>query len=92
MERQDGLELEKGVREACNLSPYLLNLCSEHIMKKSNMNDGGWGSALEEDVSTISGMLMITALLSENKEDLMKLLQKVKKETKKRLKSYQLRK
>ena len=37
-------------------------------------------SGLEEDASTISGMLVIP-LLAEGKEDLMKLLQTVKKES-----------
>ena len=39
----DWFKIEKGVRRACLLSPCLFNLCTEHIMQNSGLNESQSG-------------------------------------------------
>ena len=77
------LGIGKGVRQGCILSPYLFNLCSEAIMRKTCLDEA-------EDGIRIGGLKVNnlryaddTALIATTKEGLACLLGKVKEVSKK---------
>ena len=39
MEKQNSLELEKGLESGAFSPPYMFDMCGEYIMRKSNFDD-----------------------------------------------------
>ena len=65
------------------ISPYLFYLYGEYIMRKSNLDDIDDGVGIGGRCINNLRYADDTTLLAESKEDLMKLLQKVKEECEK---------
>ena len=79
----DWLQIRKGVRQGCMLSPCLFNLHTEYIMR----NDGLDETEAEIKIAkrNISNLRYAdyTTLMAESKMELKSLLMKVKEESKK---------
>ena len=72
-------EVRKAVRQGCILSPYLLNMHSEYIMRKVGFEDN---IGIKIGGRTINNLQYAddTTILAEEKEDMEKLLKKLKEE------------
>ena len=75
-------EVRKGVRQGCILSPYLFNMYSEYILRRVEFEDN---IGVKVGGRTINNLQYAdeTTILAENKEDMGKLLKKLKEESKK---------
>jgi hypothetical protein len=75
-------EVRKGVRQGCILSPYLLNMYSEYIVRKVGFKDN---IGIKIGGRTINNLRYAddTTILAKEKEDMEKLLKKLKKESEK---------
>jgi hypothetical protein len=75
-------EVIKGVRQGCILSPYLLNMYSEYILKRVGFEDN---IGIRVGGRTINNLRYAddTTTLAEVKEDMRKLLKKLKEESEK---------
>ena len=73
-------KIGKGVLQVSILSPYLLNLYAEYIMRKSRLDEYKLGSRLLGEISTTSDA-DDTTLMAESEEKLKSLLMKVKEES-----------
>jgi len=75
-------EVRKGVRQVCILSPYLFNMYSEYIVRKVGFEDN---IGIKIGGRTINNLLYAddTTILAEEKENVEKLLKKLKEESEK---------
>jgi hypothetical protein len=75
-------EVRKGVRQGCILSPYLFNMYSEYILRKVGFEDN---IGIKVGGRTINNLRYAddTTILTEDKEDMRKLLKKLKEESEK---------
>jgi len=75
-------EVGKGVRQGCILYPYLFNMYSEHILRRAGFEDN---IGIKTGERTINNLRYAddTTILTEDKEDMRKLLKKLKEESKK---------
>ena len=74
----DWFVIEKGVYQSCILSPCLFNLYSEYIMQNARLNEEQAGIKIAG--RNINNLRYVddTTLMAENKEELKRLLMKVK--------------
>jgi hypothetical protein len=84
-------EVRNGVRQGCILSPYLFNMYSECIVRKVGFENN---IGIKIGGRTINNLRYAddTTILAEEKEDMKKLLKKLKEESKKARLSLNLKK
>ena len=70
----------KGVRQGCILSPYLFNFYSEYIIRKAELNNTDIGIRIGGERVNNIRYADDTTLIAETKEDLIKLLNAIKRE------------
>ena len=76
----DWLQIGKGVRQSCILSPCLFNLYAEYIMRKTGLNEAQAGIKIaRRNMNNLRYADDIT-LMAESEEELKSLLMKVKEE------------
>ena len=81
--KTDWLQIGKGVRQGCILSPRLFNLYTEYIMRNAGLEEAQAGTKIaRRNINNIRDA-DDTTLMSESKEELKSLLRKVKEESKK---------
>jgi hypothetical protein len=75
-------EVRKGVRQGCILPPYLFNLYSEYILRTVGFEED---KGIKVGGRTINNLRYAddTTILAEDKEDMKKLLKKIKEESEK---------
>ena len=75
-------EVRKGVWQGCILSPYLFNMYSEYVLRRVGFEDN---IGIKVGGRTINNLRHAddTTILAKNKEDMGKLLKKVKEESEK---------
>ena len=79
----DGLQIRKGVRQGCILSPCLFNLYAEYIMRNAGLYEAQVGiKIVVRDINNLRNADDNT-LMAESKEELKSLLMKVKEESEK---------
>ena len=78
----DWFQIGKGVRQGCILSPCLLNLYAEHIMRNTRLDEAQAGIKTAGRNINILRYADDTTLMAES-EELKSLLMKVKEESKK---------
>ena len=79
----DWFQIGKGLRQGCILSPCLLNLYPEYIMRNTRLDEAQAGIKIAgRNINNLRYADDIT-LLAESKEELKSLLMKVKEETEK---------
>ena len=81
--RMDWFEIGKEVHQGCILSPCLLNLHAEYIMRNSGLKEAQAGIKIAGRNINNLRYADDTTLMAENKEELKSLLMKVKEESKK---------
>ena len=83
MEQQTGSKLEKEYIKCCILSPCLFNLYAEYIVQNAGLDEAQAGIKIAR--RNISNLRYEddTNLMAENKEELKRLLMKVKEESEK---------
>ena len=81
--RLRNLQIGKGVRQACILSPCLFNLCAEYIMRNAGLAEAQAGIKIARRNINNLGYTDDTTLMAESKEELKSLLMKVKEESEK---------
>ena len=74
------LQIGKGVRQVCVLSPCLFNLYAEYIMQNAGLDEHKLESRLPGEISITSDMQMTPALWHKEGEELKSLLMKVESE------------
>ena len=79
----DGLQIRKGVRQGCILSPCLFNLYSEYIMRNAGMDEAQAGIKIARRNINNCRYADDTTLMAESEEELKGLLMKVKEESEK---------
>ena len=79
----DWLQIEKGVRQGCILSPYLFNLYSEYIMRNAGLEEAQAGIKIVGRNINNLRYADDTTLVAESEEELKSLLMKVKVESEK---------
>jgi len=79
----DLLQIGKGVRQGCILSPCLFNLYAEYIMPKAGLDEAPAGSKISRGNINNLRYADDTTLVSVSQEELKGLLMKVKEESKK---------
>ena len=74
--------MRKGVRQVCNLAPYLFNLYTEYIVRRVGFEDN---IGIKMGGRTINNLRYadVTTILAEDKEYMRKLLEKLKEESEK---------
>ena len=77
----DWFKIEKGTRQGCLLSPSLLNLYTEHIMRNAGLDELQTEIKVDRRNINILRYADDTTLMAESKEDLRNLLMKVKEES-----------
>ena len=81
--KTDWFQIGKRVRQGCILSPCLFNLCAEHIMRNAGLEEVQAGIKITgRNISNLK-YADDTTLMAESKEELKRLLMKVKEEMKK---------
>ena len=81
--KMDWFQIGKGVRQGCILSPCLFNLYAEYIMRNAGLDDSQAGIKIAGRNTNNLRYADNTTLTTENKEELMSLLMKVKEESEK---------
>ena len=76
----DWFQIGKGVRQACILSPCLLNLYAEYIMRNAGLEEAQAGIKIAGEISIASDMQMTPPLWQKVKKNL---LMKMKEESEK---------
>ena len=79
----DWLQIGKGVCQGCILSPCLLNLYAEYIMRNAELEEAQAGIKIAGRNINNLRYADDTTLMAESKEELKSLLMKVKEESKK---------
>ena len=79
----DWFQIGKGVHQGCILSPCLLNLCIEYIMRKAGLDEAQAGIKIAGRNNNNLRYADDTTLMAESKEELKSLLLKMKEESKK---------
>ena len=74
----DWLQVGKGVRQSCILSPCLCNLYAEYILRNAGLEEAQAG--IEIPGRNINNLADDTTLMAESEEELKSLLMKVKGE------------
>ena len=79
----DWLQIEKGVRQGCMLSPCLFNLYAEYIMRNAGLEEAQAGIMIAG--RNINNLRYVddTTLKAESEEELKTILMKVKEESEK---------
>ena len=79
----DWFQIGKGVRQGCILSPCLLNLYAEYIMRNAGLDEAQAGIKIAR--RTINNLRYTddTTLMTESEEEIKSLLMKVKEESEK---------
>ena len=79
----DWVQIGKGVRQGCILSPFLFNLCAEYIMQNARLD--GAQAGIKSTRRNINNLRYAdaTTLMAESEEELKSLLMKVKEESEK---------
>ena len=83
MEQQDWLQIGKGVRQGCILSPCLFNFYAEYIMRNAGLEEAQAGIKIAGRNINNLRYADETTLMAESKEELKSLLVKVKEESEK---------
>ena len=79
----DWLQIGKGVRQGCILSPCLFNFCTEYVMRNTRLDEAQAGIKIaRRNINNLRYADDIT-LMAESKEELKSLLMKVKEESEK---------
>ena len=79
----DWLQIGKGVRQGCILSPCLFNLYAEYIMRNAGLREAQAGIKIAgRNINTLR-YADDTTLMEESEEELKSLLMKVKEESEK---------
>ena len=76
-------QIGKGVRQGCILSPYLLNLYAEYIMRKAGLEEAQAGIKISRRNTNNLRYADDTTFMAESEEELKSLLMKVKEESEK---------
>ena len=76
----DWLQIEKGVRQGCILSPCSLNFCAEYIMRNAGLEEAQAGIKIAGRNINNLRYADDTTLMAEREEELKSLLMKVKEE------------
>ena len=79
----DGVQIGKGVRQGCILSPCLFNLYAEYIMRNAGQDEAQAGIKIAGRNINILKYADDTTLMAESEEELKSLLMKVKEESEK---------
>lgn len=79
----DWYQVGKGVRQGCILSPYLFNIYAEFIMREANIGASGMGLRIGGRQIDNLRYADDTTLVAESKDDLVKLIHRVKAESEK---------
>ena len=79
----DGLQIRKGVRQGCILSPCLFNLYAEYIMRNTRLDEAHVGIKIARRNINNLRYADDTTLMTKNEEELKSLLMKVKVESEK---------
>ena len=77
----DWLQLGKGVRQGCILSPCLFNLCAEYIMRNAGLEEAQAGIKIARRNINNLKYADYTTLMAESEEELKSLLMKLKEES-----------
>ena len=77
------LQIGKGVRQGCILSPCLFNLYAEYIMRNPGLEEAQAGIKITRRNINNLRYADDTTLMAESEEELLSLLMKVKEESKK---------
>ena len=79
----DWLQIGKGVRQGCILSPCLFNLYVEYIMRNAGLDEAQAGIKTAGRNTNNLRYADVTTLMAESEEELKSLLMKLKEETEK---------
>ena len=79
----DWLQIEKGVRQGCILSPCLFNLYAEYIMRNVGLEEAQTGIKIAGRNINNLRYADDTTLMAESEDELKSLLMKVKEESEK---------
>ena len=80
MEKTDWFQIEKGVRQACILSPCLFNFSAEYIMRNAGLDEAQVGIKIAgRNINNLR--YADDTLMAESEEELNSLLMKVKEES-----------
>ena len=79
----DWFQIEKGVHQACILSPCLFNLCAEYIMQNARLAEAQAGMKIAGRNINNLRCTDDSTLMAESEEELKSLLMKVKEESEK---------
>ena len=79
----DWFQIGKGVRQGCILSPCLINLCAEYIMRNARLEETQAGIKIAKRNINHLRYADDTTLMAESEEELKSLLMKVKEESEK---------
>ena len=77
------LQIRKGVRQGCILSPCLFNLYAEYIIRNARLDDAQAGIKIARRNINNLRYADDTTLMAESEEELKNLLMKVKEESEK---------
>ena len=81
--KTDWFQIGKGVRQGCILSPCLLNLYAEYIMRNAGLEEAQAGIKIARRNINNLRYADDTTLMAESEEELKSLLMKVKEESEK---------
>ena len=82
MEQQTGLQIGKGVRQGCILSPCLFNLYAEYIMWNAGLDESKVGTKIAKRNINNLRYADYNSLMAESEVQLKNLLMKVKESEK----------
>ena len=80
----DWLQIGKGVRQGCILSPYLFNFYTEYVMQDARLDEAQTGSKISRRNINNLRHADDTTVMAESEEELKSPLKKVKEESLKR--------